>query len=483
MTPESPLAERQRTLLNAQIAELEAVLKRRSRTRIDYIFPDAGPCRRELYPRHLEFIAAGAQYRERGFVGANRCGKTMLAAFEMSCHLTGKYPAWWNGRKFSHPIQAWAAGTTNQTTRDIVQANLLGPIGEEGTGLIPGDDIISTVNRSGIPGAIDTAIVQHVSGGRSSLTFKSFEQGRKSFEGTSRHLIWLDEEPPLEVYTENLLRLATTKGMVMMTFTPLQGWSDVVKSYMEPVDGAKRYWVQAGWDDCPHLDEDTKRELLASIPPHQREARTKGTPSLGSGAIYPVAESDIVVSPFRIPDHWPRAYGMDVGWNRTAVVWGAKDPEDGVIYLYSEHYVGSEKPPMHADAIKARGAWIPGVIDPASNGRSQEDGGQLLKTYRALGLNLMPADNSVETGIYEVWTLLSSGMLKFFSSLSNGLAEFRKYRRDEKGIFVFTNELNRQLEGIVVLACVGVTSIVLAIVVGLPLVLIWLWNHVTVSIH
>lgn len=272
------------------------------------------------------------------------------------------------------------------------------------------------------------------------MGFKSYEQGRKSFEGTGKHVIWCDEEPPQEIYVENLIRLATTKGILLATFTPLQGWSDVVKSFIEPEDGTNRYWIQAGWDDCPHLDTDTKRELLASIPPHQREARTKGTPSLGSGAIYPVAEEDIVVSPFEIPKHWPKAYGMDVGWNRTAVPWGAMDRETGTMYIFSEHYVGNEKPIVHAEAIKSRGAWIPGVIDPASNGRSQIDGEQLLVDYRRLGLNLHPADNSVEAGIYEVWTLLSTGRLKIFTSCANLLSEIRKYRRDEKGRVVKSDD-------------------------------------------
>ncbi len=431
----STLAE-EAARLDRQIAALEAAKSRIRHTRIDYVFPDTGPFRRELYPKHIEFLRQGKDFRERAFIAANRVGKSDLAAYEMSCHLTGRYPPWWEGRRFTQPIEAWAAGTTNQTTRDIVQAKLLGAVGDEGTGMIPAADIVSSVNRAGIPGAVDTAFIRHVSGGRSRLGLKSFEQRRKSFEGTGKHVIWLDEEPEQEIYVECLVRTATTKGILLCTFTPLEGWSEVVKSFIEPADGAKRFWIQAGWEDCPHLDEAAKKELLASIQPYQREARTKGTPSLGSGAIYPVAESDITVSPFEIPKHWPRAYGMDVGWNRTAVVWGARDPEDGTVYVYSEYYVGSEKPPMHAMGVKARGEWIPGVIDPAANGRSQRDGEQLMAQYRELGLKLHPADNTIDTGIYEVWTLFSSGQLKIFTSCVSLLSEFRKYRRDERGRIV-----------------------------------------------
>jgi hypothetical protein len=186
-----------------------------------------------------------------------------------------------------------------------------------------------------------------------------------------------------------------------------------------------KYVVQASWDDVPHLSEAAKTELFAQIPPYQRDARTKGVPQLGSGAIYPVPESEIIIADFENPPHFPRAYGLDVGWNRTAAVWGVRDNQSGVIYLYSEHYRGQAEPLIHAQAIKSRGDWFPGVIDPASHGRSQKDGSKLIGDYRVLGLSLETALNAVEAGIYEVWTLLSVGKLKVFKSLGNWLTEFR----------------------------------------------------------
>jgi len=146
-----------------------------------------------------------------------------------------------------------------------------------------------------------------------------------------------------------------------------------------------------------------------------------------------VPESDITVGDFPLPEHWPRAYGLDVAWNRTAAVWGALNRDTDVLYLYSEHYRGEAEPSVHAQAIRSRGEWIHGAIDPAARGRSQVDGRQLLQMYTELGLKLHVADNSVETGIYRLWQRLSSGRLKVFSSLRNWLEEFRLYRRDEKG--------------------------------------------------
>lgn len=204
-----------------------------------------------------------------------------------------------------------------------------------------------------------------------------------------------------------------------------------------------RICIQAEWSDAPHLTQKQKDDLYAAIPPYQRDARTKGIPQLGSGAIYPVPESEIVCDPFdlnAIPKFWPRCYALDVGWNRTAALWTAWDQQQDIVYLYSEHYRGQAEPAVHAQAIRARGTWIPGVIDPAARGRSQDDGERLIDQYNDLGLNLTAADNAVEAGIYEVWSRLSSGRMKVFSTLQNFLAEYRLYRRDEKGRIVKSND-------------------------------------------
>lgn len=198
--------------------------------------------------------------------------------------------------------------------------------------------------------------------------------------------------------------------------------------------------VTATWDDVPHLTKAQKEELWQSIPPYQRDARSKGIPQLGSGAIYPVPESDIVCDPFDMPLYWPRAYGFDVGWNRTAAIWAAHDRDDDVVYLYSEHYRGQAEPSVHAAAVRARGDWMQGAIDPASRGRGQKDGEQLLQNYLDLGLLLSKAENGVEAGLFDVWQRLSTGRLKVFKTLQNWLAEYRLYRRDDKGQVVKTND-------------------------------------------
>jgi len=222
------------------------------------------------------------------------------------------------------------------------------------------------------------------------------------------------------------------------TDTTVPAWRDidrVIAEYMEVLNG-NAYLVMCDWDAVPHLSEAVKKELLSSYPDYQRDARSKGVPSLGSGAIYKVAESEITIDDIPIPAHWPRAYGFDVGWRWSAAVWGALDRDSDTLYVTSEHYRSESEPVIHAEAIKTRGAWIKGAIDPAARGRGQIDGRNLLDMYRDLGLDLVAAENSVETGIYELLMRMTSGRLKIFKSCQNLLAEYRLYRRDERGRIV-----------------------------------------------
>lgn len=422
------------------VADIEAEIERRKRNRLANMFPENGPLRRQLYPKHLAFFADGFGFRVREFRAANRVGKSIAGAYETVLHLTGKYPDWWVGKRFNRPVNVLVAGESGRLVRDSIQLELCGPPTSIGTGMIPFDDIYEKRPKTGIPDAIDTCQIRHVSGGMSILQFQSFDQGREAFQATARDVIWLDEEAPLAVYTEALTRTMTTNGVVYMTFTPLKGMSETVLFLEEQAKAGKVSLVTATWDDAPHLSEKDKAEMLAAYPPHQRDARTKGIPALGSGAIYPVPESEFVIPPFEIPVHWRRGYALDVGWNRTAALFGAYDPDSDILYLIDEHYRGLAEPSIHADAIKARGEWMRGVIDPASHGRSQRDGEQLFNLYEQLGLHIVNAKNGVESGIYEVYQRLSSGRIRVFSTLVNFLNEFRLYRRDENGRIIKEND-------------------------------------------
>jgi len=435
-----------RTAQAEHLALLEVQAFRKARRKIDTYYPDTGSLRRNLYRKHTAFFAAGATYRERAAMAANRIGKTEgIGGYELSLHLTGQYPDWWKGRRFTKAVRAWAAGSTNQTVRDILQDKLIGPVGAFGTGMIPGAEIVDMKRRAGgVADAYEQVYVKHVSGGISRLVLKSYEQGRKSFEGVEQDVILLDEEPDDDIYSECTIRTMTTKGLIMLTFTPLEGLSHVVLRFMPggkiPEKMGVRYIMQATWDDAPHLTQEEKDYQMASIRPDQIEARAKGIPALGAGAIYPIGEKDILCKPFEIPEFWPRVYGLDVGWKWTAALWGAHDRENDIVYLYSEYKRGHAEPPVHSDAIKSRGIWIPGTIDPNANGRGQKDGSRLLTEYIDLGLDLVKAVNAVEAGIFKVWKRMTTGRLKVFDTLVGWTEEFRIYRRDAHGKVVKVND-------------------------------------------
>lgn len=411
-------------------------------------------------PKHKAFFDAGKDYDQRLFMAANRVGKSVSGALESAYHATGLYPEWWTGRRFEGPTSGWAIGSTAQATRDTVQRELIGPPGAWGTGILPSDTIGNMFAKQGTPQAIDFMQVRHVSGGWSEIGFKNYEQPIEAFYGTAKHWIWGDEIIPINIYNECLVRTVTTNGIIYVTFTPLTGLTPLVVKFCEDADylaGAKRIIglptdddeedenddgliekgykaiIQAGWDDAPWLDKKQTDKILDSSEPHLRETRRTGVPSMGSGAVYPVTLDQFMVPPFEIPRHFKKLYALDVGWNRTAALWLALDPNTDTIYIYDEHYIGEQPPAVHASAILSRGNWIPGVIDPASKGRSQGDGSQLLQSYKDLGLKLTKANNDVEGGVQAVWQRLSSGKIRVFNSLHNLAKEYVLYRRDEKG--------------------------------------------------
>lgn len=423
------------------LEEIENAQKWHKNHKIDTFYPDEGPLRRELYSKHLEFFKAGATHSERLCISANRVGKTVgIGCFEVSCHATGLYPEWWEGRRFNRPVTIWVAGKTSETTRDILQANLIGavergPAGTEklnmGTGMIPADRIIATSPKAGIPGGVDTIWVRHITGGTSSIGMKSYGKDRDAFEGVARDILYCDEEPDLDVFSEGLTRLISTvpgqpNGLMIVTFTPMEGYTAVVKRFLE-TDDPDCWYIQIGWKDVPHMTPEIIAQMSRKYLPSQLKARSEGIPAIGEGAIYPIGIDEISVDPFKVPDTWPKCFGMDVG--KTAVIWIAWDRDSDVCYAIDEYFSVDYNPTLHAEAIKARGAWIPGAIDPSSLQSNQMDGQKLFEIYKSKGLNVEWEKTFVESGIQEIWMRLSTGRLKFFSNLSRLRMEFQRYHR------------------------------------------------------
>jgi phage terminase large subunit-like protein len=237
------------------------------------------------YEKQAEFHVAGSQHRERLFLAGNQLGKTLAGGFEEAIHATGKYPEWWAGRRFPGPTVSWVAGVTGESTRDTVQRILLGRPEQRGTGALPGSAILSTSKARGVTDLVDTIRVRHVSGGVSTIALKSYEKGREKWQGETLHRVWFDEEPPQDIYTEGLTRTNATGGIVWLTLTPLLGMSSLVQSFLESPTG-DRHVTQMTIDDAEHYTAAERARIIAGYPAHEREARAKGIPILGSGRTF-----------------------------------------------------------------------------------------------------------------------------------------------------------------------------------------------------
>lgn len=426
-TPQSDLS----SILKEQAALL-AELNRRRRTNLLSGY--------KPYSKQKEFHAAGNRYRERLFMAGNQLGKTLAGAAEAAMHLTGKYPDWWEGKRYDKPIVAIAGSESYELTRDGVQRLLVGPpMTEEewGTGYIPKADIISSTRRSGVSGALDSITVRHVSGGTSTLLFKAYEQGRGKWQANTVDYIWFDEEPPEDVYFEGITRTNATQGLIAVTFTPLKGMSSVVARYILE-HSPDRSVITMTIEDAEHYTPEERQKIIDSYPAHEREARTKGVPSLGSGRIFPVAEELITVVPFEVPKHWVQICGIDFGWDHpTAGARLAWDRDADVIYVTTVYRQREATPIVHAGALKPWGAWLPWSW-PHDGNNDMAAGPNLASQYRAQGLNLLPeratfedGSNSVEAGLMEMLDRMITGRFKVFSTCGEWFEEFRLYHRKD----------------------------------------------------
>lgn len=379
--------------------------------------------------------------RQRCLMAGNKTGKTFCGAAELSYHLTGLYPEWWNGWRFDRAIQAWAAGQSHYATRDIVQTELLGLAGDPeklGTGAIPKHLIINTERNPGVPNGIGMVLVKHVSGENSRLMFKSYDSGAAAWMGVAVDVIWLDEEPPQDIYSQSLRASLKTGGPVYLTFTPERGVTGVVQNFLNERKKGQAL-VTASWDDAPHLSEEVKEEILSALPMHERQMRSKGIPVLGSGQVFPIAEDSFAVDAFALPDHWPKLAGIDFGFDHpTAVVWLSWDRDTDTVYVYDIYCQSGSGMLQHAEAIRLRGNWIPVVWPHDGSQHDKGSGISLADQYRKAGVNFVGSHFqnpeggiSVEAGLMAMMTRFETGRLKVFSHLQEWFKEFRVYHRKE----------------------------------------------------
>jgi phage terminase large subunit-like protein len=389
------------------------------------------------YSKQAEFHAAGAQYRERLLMAGNQLGKTLSAGMETAMHLTGRYPAWWKGRRWDRGVVGWAAGVTGESTRDNPQRILIGRQTEYGTGAIPKDAVLDVKSAShGVADALDHIKVKHASGDTSIVYFKSYEKGREKWQGETLDFVWFDEEPPQDIYSEGLTRTNATGGIAYITFTPLLGMSEVVRRFLlEKPPGTTVITMTI--DDAEHYTPEQRAAIIAAYPEHEREARAKGIPTLGSGRVFPIGEEAVAEDASEVPAHWPQIGGLDFGWDHpAAAVRIAWDRDADVAHVIACFRAREHTPLMFSGAVKPWGDWLPWSWPHdghASGGKfDAKDQQQLSQIYRDHGLNMLQTHamfndgtNGVEAGISMMLERMQTGRLKVARHLSDWWEEFR----------------------------------------------------------
>lgn len=397
------------------------------------------------YSWQMEFHAAGIENPERMLMAANRVGKTICAGCEVSYHLTGDYPSWWTGRRFDKPTLVWTGSPTNETSRDIVQNELLGGLGTKlGTGWVPRRYLIGQpkTRQAGVKDVVETFSVHHKSGGISLCNLKTYEQGWQKWQGTAPHVVWMDEEPDdYKIFSESQTRILTSKGIILVTFTPLRGLTELVVHFRN--GGAGIFMKGATWNDAPHLSEEDKAKAAARYRSHERKSRTEGVPMMGEGAIFTIDDDAIIVDPFKIPDHFARIKGCDFGYEHCAAgVEIAHDRDQDIIYLIDSYKKEGELAPYHAALFNKSNNLVPVAWPHDGMNTDKSGGGNVKSAYAAHNVNMLSksaryphaSGQDEKAGAQPTWPIIdqmrermATGRFKVFSNQQKWFEEKRNY--------------------------------------------------------
>ena len=392
------------------------------------------------YPKQIEFHTLGRHKPERCLLAGNQLGKTTCGTAEDSYHLTGRYPDWWDGHRFEKPIRMWVAGPTARKVRDVLQRKLVGKRGRWGElSMIPKSAIWDKpIMHPNVSGLIDTIEIKHSSGGLSSLQFLSYDMEDDAWASDTLHVLHCDEEPPGSKWNEGLARLTATAGIAYITTTPLQGMTEVIRHFYPRADAPHRGMVRMGLKDAPHLTDEMQERILKQYPSHERKARTEGIPILGSGQIYALPEEALCIPPFKVPEHFARICGIDLGGgvHPFAAVLLAHDRDTETTFVYDAYKSLDSKLSTHAHALKRRGcnripvAW---PHDANITGRD-DDAITYAQRLKREGLRMLPRHSTHEDGSSSVWPgiqdlqqAMADGRFRVFDHLVDWLDEYRTY--------------------------------------------------------
>lgn len=407
------------------------------------------------YPKQQTFFDFGSSKSERMLSAGNQQGKSQAGAAEMAYHLTGRYPADWLGRKWERPITAWICGESALVVRDVQQAKLCGEPGLDeafGSGMIPREDFEGKPSMArGITDAYDTIHVKHytngVYDGVSIAKFKSYEQGRPKFQGKPVDLVWGDEEPPMDIYTEMLARITATDGSIYVTFTPMNGITELWQRFSEP--NSDRVRVAMTIHDALHIDTPEKlAKVLSRYPAHEHAARINGQPMMGEGRIFITPEEQIIEPTLTyIPPAWTKLFSIDFGIGHPfACTLQAWDRDNDVIHVLEAWRIAGQTPVQHVVRMRQIGILVP-VAWPQDGTSREKSGATVASLYEGInGVKMLPnhatfedGGYGTEAGVLEMDERMKTGRLKVAAHLAEWLEEYRMYHR-KNGLIVKVND-------------------------------------------
>lgn len=297
----------------------------------------------KIHLKQMEFHRCDRKIR---FVfGGNRSGKTECGAVETVWRARGIHPY-----RANKPVSCWVVSLSYEVQRDVAQAKILSYLPREWIA-----DIVMQSGKRESPerGVIDHIVVKNVFGGTSTIGFKSVDQGRDKFQGTSLDFIWFDEEPPEDVYDECCMRVMDRDGDVFCTMTPLKGLTYVYDRIYLSTD-PNVWYTQMEWKDNPYLPESEVARLISTMSTDDQQSRRFGRFSSESGIVYPDFDPTVhVIDTFTPPKEWYDNISIDPGLNNPLSAHFYAVDHDGVIYVLREHYESGQGVDYHAEKIKA----------------------------------------------------------------------------------------------------------------------------------
>lgn len=421
----------QREDIIKRLAEIEGELKKRKKD--DYL---AAYNKGKRHKKQILFHKC--KKRNRWVFGGNRSGKTECGAVECLWILRGIHPY----KKNRKDVFGWAVSLSQQVQRDVAQAKILHYLPKS---WIAGITMLSGRRDSPAGGIIDQIKIKNVFGGISTLGFKSCDQGREKFQGSSLDFVWFDEEPPRDIYEECLMRVMDRRGEIFGTMTPLKGKTFIYNEVYRNVRGNPEMWHEfMSWEDNPFLSKKEIKLLEGALDSSALDARKYGKFSDGKGLVYPEFDKAVhVIPPFDVPREWQDNISIDPGLNNPlSAHWYAVD-WDGNIYVVAEHFASGRDIDFHAAAIKEisrKIGWksdgagrLNALIDSAANQRTLASSKSVAELFYERGILVNTGVNKdIFAGVSRVKSFLKGGAgggkLFIFSCCENMIREFETYR-------------------------------------------------------